>query len=230
MEGLVWKLTKSNWVLHAEVRRAMQSVKREHFVSKENALLAYDDRPLPIGHGQTISAPHVHALALEVARETLARETTSPLRPTVDAWILDVGSGSGYLTGAFAALLKEMNIKGHVVGIERCKPLADQSKENLANAGCAALLRSGAISIHCRSAFSYTSDHLFDFIHVGAAANELPQNLVGLLRDGGRLLLPIGPNDKGGVQEMSLVTKQGSSVEIKGLLQVRYVPLVDDAQ
>jgi protein-L-isoaspartate(D-aspartate) O-methyltransferase len=228
MEGLVWKLTKSKWVSTAEVQRAMQSLKREHFVSKENALLAYDDRPLPIGHGQTISAPHVHALALEVARETLARETTSPLRPTVDAWILDVGSGSGYLTGAFAALLKEMNIKGHVVGIERCKPLADQSKENLANAGCAALLRSGAISIHCRSAFSYTSDHLFDFIHVGAAANELPQNLVGLLRDGGRLLLPIGPNDEGGVQEMSLVTKQGSSVEIKGLLQVRYVPLVED--
>lgn len=220
----MWTLTKSRWISSEEVRRALLSVPRQHFVSKEDRALAYDDRPLPIGHGQTISAPHVHALALELARETLAGET---LNPTVDAWILDVGSGSGYLTGAFAALLNEMNIKGHVVGIERCKPLVDQSLVNLTNAGLGGLLRSGAIEVHCRSAFSYTSDHPFDFIHVGAAANELPENLVGLLRDGGRLLVPIGPNNEGGVQEMSLVTKRGSGVEMKELLTVRYVPLVD---
>ena len=98
------------------------------------------NRPLPIGHGQTISAPHVHALALEIARETLSRGQT-----TADAWILDVGSGSGYLTGAFAALLNEMKIKGHVVGIERCRALADQSRDNLRAAGLGGLLQSREI-------------------------------------------------------------------------------------
>ena len=176
---------------------------------------------MPIGYGQTISAPHVHALALELARETL-----SGARPTVDACILDVGSGSGYLTGAFAALLNEMNLKGHVEGIERCKALADQSRSNLKAAGLGDLLQSGAIDIHCASAFSYTSDLTFDFIHVGAAATEVPTNLIRMLRDdGGRLLAPIGPHE--GVQEMSLFTKQGSGVEMKELMCVRYVPLVD---
>ena len=95
----------------------------------------------------------------------------------------------GYLTGAFALLLKEMDVNGQVVGIERYKALSDRSVDNLRAAGLGDLLRTGTIEINCRSAFTYSSGREYDFIHVGAAATEVPVNLVRALRQGGEMLV-----------------------------------------
>lgn len=82
-----------------------------------------------------------------------------------------------------------MHVEGHVVGIERFEALAKGSRDNLRAAGLGNLLQAGVIDVQSTSAFSFTSSHAFDFIHVGAAATEVPMNLVRALRQEGQLLV-----------------------------------------
>jgi protein-L-isoaspartate(D-aspartate) O-methyltransferase len=219
MNRLVDKLVRGHVVRSLEVKHVLLRLDRSTFCPRTyDPELPYEDHPLAIGMGQTISAPHVHALALEAARDRLLEVTDRQVA------ILDVGSGSGYLTGAFALLIHEMGRAGRVVGIEKYQELVEASLESLEVAGLGKLLRSGAIEVKQANGYEYESGQKFDFIHAGAAAEFIPDNLVEALTEGGQLLLPLGPH--GGIQEMTLVTKhKGQQLTTQDLMSVRYVPL-----
>jgi protein-L-isoaspartate(D-aspartate) O-methyltransferase len=220
MNRLVDKLLAQGVLRSPEVVNVMRTLDRRLFCPRRTPPdLCYHDHPLEIGMGQTISAPHVHALALEACRDRLQqvdRETRVS--------ILDVGSGSGYLCGAFSLLLEEMGfVHGSVTGIEKYKELVKRSIESLEEAGLGRLLRSSML-VEQFNGYEYAPSDRFDFIHCGAAAEFLPQNLVDALKEGGQMILPLGPH--GGVQVMTLVTKGvGGRLRHDRLMDVRYVPL-----
>lgn len=191
----------------------MSRVDRANFLPRELLRNAYEDRPLPIGHGVTMSAPHMHAVALEMLLEKL--------QP--GAAVLDVGVGSGFLAAAFAELVGPA---GSVLGIDRVPALVKMSEANLQRHD-ASLLASGRIRFALEDGWVGCSDGgPFDAIHVGAAAASLPSELVAQLKPGGRMIIPIGP--EGGAQELVQVDKDGGGrVHRRSLMGVRYVPLVE---
>lgn len=191
----------------------MSAVDRAHYVPEVSRSNAYVDAPEPIGHGATISAPHMHAMCLELLRDHL--------KPGARA--LDIGSGSGYLTACMAAMVGE---EGHVVGIEHIEELAEWSKKNI-RAGNPELEK--RITILCADGRKgYKEKAPYDAIHVGAASPDLPEALLEQLKLGGRLVIPVGTED----QALWLVekTKEGADKDAfkwKQVCGVRYVPLTD---
>lgn len=178
---------------------AMKKVPRHLFVPKEYLDEAYNDYPLPIGYGQTISQPYIVAYMTDV------------LRPAKGMKALEIGTGSGYQ----AAVLAEIVDK--VYTIEIVPELAKES---------AVLLKKlGYENITCRYGDGYKGweEHApFDLIIVTAAAEAVPQPLVDQLAEGGRLVIPVGkPN---AVQELQLITKRKNRIETKRLTFVRFVP------
>ncbi|GAA95996.1 uncharacterized protein L969DRAFT_90239 [Mixia osmundae IAM 14324] len=175
---------------------------------------AYTDSPYSIGWDATITAPHMHANALE--------NVLPFLRP--GARVLDVGSGSGYLLGIFNALVSP---GGRVVGIDHIPELVDLSRENLIRDGYQTELKSDAIRLIAGDGRQgVETEGPYDVIHVGAAAPKLPQALVDQLKSPGRLFIPIGTND----QSIYQIDKDadGKVTQVK-LYGVRYVPLTDRA-
>jgi len=176
---------------------------------------AYYDRPHPIGWGQTISAPHMHATALEQLKDKL--------KP--GARVLDVGSGSGYLVACFSKMMQD---KGKVVGIEVVKPLLQQSIVNMKKSH-ADLLEKGIISLKYGDGWKGDPENApFDAIHVGAAAEKVPQALLDQLAIGGRLLIPVDSEDLWhGGQDFLQIDKTGKNeFTKKNLMGVQYVRLV----
>jgi protein-L-isoaspartate(D-aspartate) O-methyltransferase len=177
---------------------AMRKVERHLFVPPALARDAYADHPLPIGHGQTISQPYIvafmtAALALEGGEK-----------------VLEVGTGSGYQ----AAVLAE--IAGEVYSIEIVEALADESGDRLANLGYS--------NVQVRFGDGYLgwpAAAPFDAIIVTAAAPRIPEPLKEQLKDGGRLILPVGDD----YQELVLITRQGEAYEQSSVLPVRFVPM-----
>jgi protein-L-isoaspartate(D-aspartate) O-methyltransferase len=164
-----------------KVLRAMGRVPRHRFVPAEMRSQAYDDHPLPIGLGQTISQPYIVALMTQLAR------------PTPESRALDVGSGSGYQ----AAILAEFC--GHVYGLEIHRPLAEAAAERLANLGYKNVtVRWGDGNQ------GWPEQAPFDVILVAAAPTEVPQALLEQLAPGGRLVIPVG----GHFQELLLIQKR----------------------
>jgi protein-L-isoaspartate(D-aspartate) O-methyltransferase len=162
---------------------------------------AYDNRPLPIGHGQTISQPFVVALMTELL----------DLEP--DDTVLEVGTGSGYQ----AAVLAEL--AGTVCSIEVIPELAHTAANALGSEGCTnVLLRTGD------GGLGWPERAPFDAIIVTAAAPEIPPALVAQLRIGGRMVIPVGPRH--GDQELVLLTKDtAGEVTQRNVLPVAFVPL-----
>lgn len=162
----------------------------------------------------------MHAYCLELCKTHLDKlQKSPPIR------ILDVGSGSGYLTAAFAALLDDMNLlnpDSMVWGIEKYEQLASTSKDNIARAAPDLL---PYIRISCGSAYEVSESTMFDLIHVGAAAPDIPSTLVNCLAPGGLMIIPIGP--EGGIQRMTLVEKDKIQdvLHVQEDMDVRYVPL-----
>jgi len=179
---------------------AMARVPRHEFVPERFHAQAYEDHPIPIGYGQTISQPYIVALMLEA----LALEPTDK--------VLEIGTGSGYQT----ALLAEL--AASVYSIERHAGLAQNAERVLAKLGytnIVVLVGDGSEGLPQHAPF--------DAIIVSAAAPELPPTLVEQLRDGGRMVIPVGPAH---AQELQLVQKQLGQVLVSYLEGCRFVPLI----
>jgi protein-L-isoaspartate(D-aspartate) O-methyltransferase len=189
-------------VTDPRVLQAMGRVARHRFVPPELAKHAYEDRPLPIGHGQTISQPSI------VASMTDALELTGRER------VLEVGTGCGYQT----AILAE--VAGEVFSVEIVEPLAAAAAENLA-AWTNVRTRTGD-GFH-----GWPEAAPFDAIVVTCAPDEIPAPLVAQLAGGGRMIVPVGP--AGGVQELVLLRKLDGKILRKTLLDVRFVPMTGAA-
>jgi len=180
--------------------RAMSTVPRHLFVPDQLAHRAYEDTPLPIGQGQTISQPYIVALMTEL------------IKPHHGQRVLEVGTGSGYQ----AALLAE--IVDSVFTIEILPDLARSASERLRDMGY------GNVSVRQGDGYlGWPERAPFDAILVTAAAEEIPGPLVDQLKDGGLMVIPVGPPEM--VQALTLVKKQGNNVATRSLVPVRFVPL-----
>ncbi len=186
------------------VLRAMHTVPRERFVDEHLAPFAYDDAPLPIGAGQTISQPFMVACMVEAAA----------IGPG-DA-VLEVGTGSGYAAAVLA------QIAGSVHSIERLAPLTQAARERLDALGYA--------NVHLRTGdgtLGWPEAGPFDAILVAAAGPELPEPLKQQLRLGGRLLMPLDLGARGATQQLLRVVRRGEDeFEQEVLGGVAFVPLI----
>ncbi len=179
--------------------RAMRAVERHRFVPAELARQAYNDHPLPIGHGQTISQPYIVAYMTEI------------VAPKPGQRVLEIGAGSGYQ----AAVLAE--IVGKVFTIEIIAPLARQAQERLAALGYANVAVRHADGFH-----GWPEEAPFDAIVVTAAAEFIPPPLIEQLKDGGRMVIPVGSPLR--TQQLMLVEKRDGTVRTRNLMPVRFVP------
>ncbi|MCJ8157029.1 protein-L-isoaspartate(D-aspartate) O-methyltransferase [Sphingomonas sp. LaA6.9] len=183
------------------VLAAMRAVPRHLFVPTDQRAEAYQDYPLPIGEGQTISQPSLIALM------------THLLRPKKGEVMLEVGTGSGYQAAILSRLV------GRVYSIEIVEPLARQA--------AATLTRLGYANIAVRHGDGYAGwpEHApFDGIIVTAGAPHVPKPLLDQLKPGGRMVIPVGPSHS--TQRLMLITKdaRGKTVE-RFVIAVRFVPL-----
>lgn len=185
----------------ARVLDAMAKVPREHFVSPDLAKNAYDDNPLPIGEGQTISQPLIVAMMTEA------------LALTGEERVLEVGTGSGYQAAVLSRLARE------VVTVERFATLANMARARLAALG----LTNVTVELAKEGPIGWPEGAPFDAVIVAAAAPYVPQALLDQVKDGGRIVIPVGSREQ---QELLVVTRKGEGVRRKSLGGCRFVPLI----
>jgi protein-L-isoaspartate(D-aspartate) O-methyltransferase len=190
--------------LDERVMRALAEVPRHEFVPTDDRELAYENRPLPIGHGQTISQPYIVAIMTDL------------VEPAEGCRALEVGTGSGYQ----AAILGELCNK--VYTVEIIEALGIAARERLARLGYR------NVEVRLGDGYYGWEQHApFDAIVVTAVASHIPPPLLKQLKPGGRMILPIGTRFT--AQELVLVTKGSDGrVTTRQILPVRFVPLTGD--
>ena len=204
-DKLMAEIRQTGIVKSAPVLEAIERVERRHFVRPDDAKEAYDNAPLSIGRGQTISQPLVVALMSEA------------LAIGADAQVLEIGTGSGYQ----AAVLAEMGAK--VFSVEIIPQLAGWAAENLQSAGYR------DVELHTGDGYFGWDEHApYDAIIVTAAASRIPRPLVRQLRIGGRLVVPVGSNAWD--QTLWVVERTEEGETSTNLGPVRFVPLTGEGQ
>lgn len=196
---------KGRGIRDQRLLEAMGRIPRHLYVNERLRGQAYADHPLPIGEGQTISQPYVVALMTEA------------LRLSPGDRVLEIGTGSGYQAAVLAELVQS------VFTIEIRKPLADQAERRLAEFG----YRNIRVR-HGDGYFGWNEAAPFDAIIVTAAANHIPPPLIRQLKDGGRLILPLGSTVYS--QTLTLLTKRGERLEVEQLGGVAFVPMTGEVQ
>ena len=190
-------------IRHERVLAALRAVPREAFVSDELAEFAYDDTPLPIEAGQTISQPYIVALMLEA------------LRPSPGDRVLEIGAGSGYAAAVLARAV------GEVYAVERHGELAELARRRLAALGFD--------NVHIRhgdGSLGWAEHAPYQGIVVAAGGPSIPRALLDQLAVGGRLVMPVGPAR---LQQLIRVTRTGESEYVReDLTDVRFVPLIGE--
>ncbi len=191
---------RSKGIKNLSVLKAIATVPRHRFVPPSVRHRAYEDAPLPIGSGQTISQPFVQAMYLEA------------LGLKGDEKVLEIGTGSGYQT-ALLAVLASM-----VFSVERHRSLADQARKVLEEVG----IRNVTILVG-DGTLGWRPFAPYDAILVSAASPEIPRPLVEQLAEGGQLIIPIGDRVN---QVLTVVRRDGDGLTTGTLGDVRFVPLV----
>jgi len=199
-QEMVEKQLRQRSITNVNILKAFEEIERHIFVREENMALAYDDYPLPIGNGQTISQPYITALMTEL------------LHPAKDEFILEIGTGSGYQTAILSKLAK------FVVSVERVRELVEYAKNNLKQAGIENVsLKFGDGTLGWRESAPY------DGIIVTAGSTEIPESLLNQLKVGGRMVIPVGEN---GNHKLKLVLKEENDIVIKNVIDCVFVPLI----
>jgi len=181
------------------VLKAMRQAKRHLFIPAPRDQEAYADRPVPIGHGQTISQPYIVALMTEM------------IEPQKDFKVLEIGAGSGYQAAVLAEIVDQ------VYTVEIVAPLAKWASERLQLAGYRNVTVKQADGYH-----GWAEHGPFDAIVVTAAAPHIPPPLIAQLKEGGRMIIPVGSPFR--TQQLVLVEKSGGRVSTRNVLPVRFVP------
>ena len=205
-DRLVDDLKMRGYVTSKAVEDAMRRVPREEFLPAELREEAYLDSPLPIGEGQTISAPHMVA----IMAENLDLKTGQK--------ILEVGTGSGYHAAVCAEVIAP---DGHIYSIERITSLASFAEDNLKRTGYAKL-----VTVILGDGSKGFPDHApYDRIFVAAGAPDIPSPLTAQLAQGGKLLVPVGTR---WYQDLIKVTRKGAKLEKENLGGCVFVPLLGE--
>lgn len=196
---------ESRGVRDPKVLSAMRKVPRHHFVPANLRHKAYADHPLPIGEGQTISQPYIVALMTET------------LMLNGDEKILEIGTGSGYQAAVLAEIVPD------VYSIEIRAGLAESARATLKNNGYGNVRTKAGDGY-----FGWPEQAPFDAIIVTAAANHIPPPLIDQLKDGGKLVIPVGPTTY--TQYLTLVIKEKSSVRVYQMTPVIFVPMIGEVR
>jgi protein-L-isoaspartate(D-aspartate) O-methyltransferase len=187
------------------VLEVMGKVPRHMFVDSSYRSRAYEDHPLPIGEGQTISQPYVVALMTEA------------LRLKQSDRVLEIGTGSGYQAAVLAEIVKE------VYSIEIRKPLAVRAERTLVDLGYR------NVKVKFGDGYSGWDEYApFDAIIITAAANHIPPQLIRQLKEGGRLIVPLGSTVY--FQTLTLVTKRKGELDVEQMCPVAFVPMAGEMQ
>jgi protein-L-isoaspartate(D-aspartate) O-methyltransferase len=203
-EAMVEEQIEARGITDPATLAAMRSVPRHEFLPLRLRDEAYMDYPLPIGHGQTISQPYIVAFMTEA------------IRPQPGEKILEIGAGSGYQAAVLAAAGAEVST------VEIVGPLAEMARQNLARLGY-----DKARVLHADGFRGWPEHAPYDAIVVTCAPDRIPPALVEQLRDGGRMIIPVG---SGMNQELILLRKHGDKIEKQSVLPVRFVPMTGEAQ
>ncbi|HDR67491.1 MAG TPA: protein-L-isoaspartate(D-aspartate) O-methyltransferase [Bacteroidaceae bacterium] len=179
--------------------QSISSVSRHLFVPGKLLDSAYDDRPLPIGYGQTISQPYIVAYMTEI------------INPGADSRVLEIGTGSGYQAAVLAEIVKD------VYTIEIISELGNSAAARLKDLGYK------NVNVRISDGYYGWEEHSpFDAIIVTAASEYIPPPLIDQLKDGGRMVIPVGSPFM--IQTLMLVEKKGDKIKTTSLMPVRFVP------
>jgi len=202
-EEMVETQIKGRGIKDERLLKAMIKVERHQFVPAPIRHLAYTDRPLPIGEGQTISQPYIVALMTEL------------LKLDGDEKVLEIGTGSGYQAAILAELAKK------VYTIEILEPLANASEKLLQSLGYENITVK-----HGDGFFGWEEHAPFEAIIVTCAPPHIPQPLIDQLAEGGRMVIPVGPEWRW--QDLFVVKKMGGEIKKEKVAPVRFVPMTGE--
>jgi protein-L-isoaspartate(D-aspartate) O-methyltransferase len=202
---MVQQQLKARGVSDPRVLAAMNKVRRDEFVPPNLKGSSYADRPLPIGYSQTISQPYIVAFM------------TEQVHPSPKDRVLEIGTGSGYQAAILAELAAE------VYTIEIIEPLAKTAE--------ATLHRLGYKNVHVKAGDGYKGwpeNAPFDAVIVTCAPDHVPQPLIDQLKEGGRMIIPVGSGP--GFQQLHLLEKKNGKLQRRAVLPVRFVPMTGEAE